>query len=83
MGNPMHPKTIRLNSAPRCNARTRRGTVCQCPSMQNGRCRMHGGKSTGRPKTHGRYIAEVIIHRQVIGDLLKQSREMVQDISGH
>jgi hypothetical protein len=21
--------------------------------MANGRCRMHGGKSTGRPKTHG------------------------------
>jgi len=27
----------------RCGARTRRGTLCQCPAMRNGRCRIHGG----------------------------------------
>jgi len=31
-------------------AKTRRGTACASPSMRNGRCRMHGGKSTGAPK---------------------------------
>ncbi len=37
--------------APRCGAKTRRGTTCQCPAMRNRRrCRLHGGKSTG-PKT--------------------------------
>jgi hypothetical protein len=36
--------------APRCGARTRRGALCQCPAMPNGRCRIHGGLSTG-PKT--------------------------------
>jgi hypothetical protein len=37
--------------APRCGAKTRRGTACQCPGMRtNGRCRVHGGLSTG-PKT--------------------------------
>jgi hypothetical protein len=39
------------NAAPRCGAKTRRrGTPCQSPGMKNGRCRIHGGKSTG-PKT--------------------------------
>ena len=38
------------NSSPRCMARTRRGTSCQAPAMPNGRCRLHGGKSTG-PRT--------------------------------
>jgi hypothetical protein len=36
--------------APRCGAKTRRGTSCQGPAMPNGRCRMHGGLSTG-PRT--------------------------------
>ena len=34
----------------RCGAKTRRGTACLCPAMKNGRCRLHGGLSTG-PKT--------------------------------
>ena len=52
------------NAAPRCGARTRRpapapgldpgadpgGHPCRAPAMLNGRCRMHGGKSTG-PRT--------------------------------
>jgi hypothetical protein len=38
------------NAAPRCGARTRAGAPCRSPAMPNGRCRMHGGKSTG-PRT--------------------------------
>ena len=35
----------------RCEARTRRGTPCQRPGNKiNGRCKLHGGRSTG-PKT--------------------------------
>lgn len=54
-------------SAAKCGAKTRRGGSCVQPGMKNGRCRLHGGKSTG-PKTeegkarsrrgnwkHGRY----------------------------
>lgn len=41
-----------------CNAKTRRNTLCQAPPVWdkkrdkpvNGRCKLHGGKSTG-PKT--------------------------------
>ena len=36
--------------APRCGAKTRKGTPCKGPAMRNGRCRMHGGASTG-PRT--------------------------------
>ncbi len=39
-------------NAPRCGARTRASTACQGPAMPNGRCRMHGGLSTG-PRTPG------------------------------
>ncbi len=38
-----------MHLSPRCLARTRRGTLCQCPAMPNGRCKLHGGKSTGAP----------------------------------
>lgn len=30
-----------------CGAKTRAGNKCQCSPMANGRCRLHGGKSTG------------------------------------
>ena len=36
--------------APRCGACTRAGHACRQPAMPNGRCRLHGGKSTG-PRT--------------------------------
>ena len=35
---------------PKCGAKTRKGTPCQGFAMKNGRCKLHGGKSTG-PKT--------------------------------
>ena len=38
------------NAAPRCGARTRAGGACRAAAMTNGRCRMHGGRSTG-PRT--------------------------------
>jgi len=34
-------------AAPRCGATTRAGCACRQPAMQNSRCRLHGGKSTG------------------------------------
>lgn len=39
-----------LAAVPRCGARTRAGGSCRCPAMGNGRCRLHGGLSTG-PRT--------------------------------
>ncbi len=81
-GNPMN--------APRCGARTRRGTRCKAPAMANGRCRMHGGMSTG-PRTpqglersrianykHGFYSAELIEQRSYIRQVLHVSREILK-----
>jgi hypothetical protein len=42
---------VRANAAPRCGARSKRtGKPCRGAAMPNGRCRLHGGKSTG-PRT--------------------------------
>jgi hypothetical protein len=65
-----------FSKAVRCGAKTRRGTACQCPAMKNGRCRLHGGLSTGaktaagieairRARTkHGYYSKAAILERQ-------------------
>jgi hypothetical protein len=37
-----------------CGARTRRGTACLCMALSNGRCRLHGGLSTGPRTGEGR-----------------------------
>jgi hypothetical protein len=63
-------------AAPRCGARTRSNCACRQPAMENGRCRMHGGLSTG-PRTpagrercrrarltHGFYSAEMAALRR-------------------
>lgn len=48
-----------IKNRKRCGAKTRSGGKCKNWAMNNGRCRMHGGKSTGPPKknsnarTHG------------------------------
>jgi hypothetical protein len=42
---------IKANAAPRCGARCKRtGKSCRAAAMPNGRCKVHGGKSTG-PRT--------------------------------
>lgn len=41
-----------MHCAPRCGAKTRAGHPCKSPAIHGkARCRMHGGKSTGRPST--------------------------------
>ena len=58
----------------RCEARTRRGTPCQSPAYShNGRCRLHGGASTGPRNEEGlaRLTASKIKH----GRFTKTKRE--------
>jgi len=77
------------STAPRCGAKTRRGTPCQAPAMANGRCRLHGGLSTG-PRTpeglersrkarwkHGRYSAETKRLRRRSRARLKWTKEFL------
>ena len=76
--------------APRCRARTRAGGSCQQPAMSNGRCRMHGGASTG-PRTpegrqrivqartvHGRYGAEMRELRRLMRLLDEEQRRVLE-----
>jgi hypothetical protein len=39
-----------FSKAPQCGAKNRRQTPCRAPAMENGRCKFHGGLSTG-PRT--------------------------------
>jgi hypothetical protein len=56
----MQPATSQLPA--RCGAHCRTtGEPCRNPPMQGRmRCRMHGGKNTGRPPTSGRYTKEAL-----------------------
>jgi hypothetical protein len=84
-GNPMN--------APRCGAKTRPGTPCRAPAMANGRCRMHGGKSTG-PRTtaglarsrkanykHGRYSVEAKERWQEMRKLMAEADALLQRLA--
>jgi hypothetical protein len=66
---------------PRCGSRTRAGGECAAPAVWdakagkpvNGRCRMHGGLSTGPRSTEGRARALANLRRgpiSVIHDIL-------------
>jgi len=46
----MNKKSKQPHTRKRCGAKTRSGKSCKNGAMDNGRCRMHGGKSTGAPK---------------------------------
>ncbi len=83
-----------FSKAARCGAKTRRGTSCQCPAMPNGRCRLHGGLSTG-PTTaegiervrlavtkHGRYTAAAREERQLVRALMRDARVLLSEING-
>jgi hypothetical protein len=53
--------------------------------MPNGRCRMHGGRSTGAPKgnrnnfKHGRYTAEAIADRREVAALIRAMRALTTE----
>ena len=78
------------HASPRCGARTRASTPCRSPAMPNGRCRMHGGASTG-PRTqeglqrivkartrHGRYGAEMRALRRLMRLMDEEQRRVLE-----
>jgi hypothetical protein len=82
-----------LSKVPRCGAKTRRGSACRCPAMRNGRCRLHGGLSTG-PRTaagieairrartkHGSYSAGAIEQRRYDRLLIRSLKVLVAQCS--
>ena len=79
----------KADAAPRCRARRRDGGGCRAAAMPNGRCRMHGGKSTG-PRTaeglersrkarwrHGHYSAEAMAERREARASVRFLRELL------
>lgn len=62
----------------RCGAKTRKGTACQRPAnKKNGRCRLHGGASTGPRTEEGRArISEANLrHERYTKGKLEKHRE--------
>ena len=79
------------NTAPRCGAKTRKGKKCRAPAMRNGRCRMHGGTSTG-PRTqaglarsrrarwkHGFCSAAEKAERRSVRQLFQDARSLLRE----
>lgn len=81
-----------LSRVRRCGAKNRQGRPCQCPSMANGRCRLHGGLSTG-PKTlvgierirravtkHGRYSHAAMAEQRYFRSVLRECKQTLSTI---
>ena len=79
-------------ASPRCGARTRSGGAFRSAAMPNGRCRLHGGKSTG-PKTraglermrqskitHGNYTEESRRAMRLIRELAAEARRTAGEL---
>jgi hypothetical protein len=71
----------------RCGAKTRMGSPCAAPAVSGkARCRMHGGAGSGAPLgnhnalKHGLYTAEERALKQHISQLIRDSREIIEQI---
>lgn len=81
-------RTDQALAAPRCGARTRKGTPCQSPAVTGRkRCRMHGGaERSGAPKGNrnalksGLYTKDAIEARRAVRALLKSGRQLLERI---
>jgi len=80
-----------LNTLPTCGARTRSGGLCkQKGNLRNGRCKRHGGASTGPinqtfGKNHHRYVhglrtKEFIAIRKLAAEMHKSLVHLVQQV---
>ena len=76
-----------LGTLPVCGAKTRSGGLCKHKgNIRNGRCKRHGGASTGPKnktfgKSHHRYVhglrtKEVIILRKLVADMHKSLKRL-------
>src|SRR3954454_2503073 len=78
------------HASPRCGARTRAGTPCRAAAMPAGRCRIHGGASTGprtaeglarmrtAKTTHGQRTAEMEQIRAMVRKLKAEAKRLVE-----
>ncbi|MGE3331038.1 MAG: HGGxSTG domain-containing protein [Candidatus Melainabacteria bacterium] len=72
----MNPKPgnepLSLFRSPKCHARTHKGAACPNFARQNGRCRRHGGLSTGPRSPEG--LQRSRMARWIHGDRCAASR---------
>src|SRR3954463_9807002 len=80
-----HAPTLRQRlalapAAPRCVAgRKHRGCPCQQPAMRNGRCRFHGGKSTGARTIEGAERArQAVLRHGFYAEAARRERQEAQ-----
>ena len=65
----------------RCGAQTRRGSECQRPAYKyNGRCGLHGGRSTGAKTADGlQVISEAnLVHGRYTKDKLERQKRAAE-----
>jgi len=78
-----------LTTLPICGARTRSGGLCKHKgNLRNGRCKRHGGASTGPinqtfGKSHHRYVhglrtKEVIAMRGLLSEIDKSLKKLIR-----
>src|SRR5690554_1149496 len=77
MQNKAHANKMRK----RCGAKTRNGGKCKNWAMANGRCRMHGGKSTGAPPEKMKGNSNARTHGLFSKYLPKETLEIMDSIN--
>jgi hypothetical protein len=81
-----------LNTLPVCGARTRSDGLCKHKgNLRNGRCKRHGGASTGPTiqtfgKNHHRYVhglrtKEIIAMRKLLAEMNKSLKDDLEQVN--
>lgn len=70
-----------IKNRKRCGAKTRSGKPCKSWAMPNGRCRMHGGKSTGAPPEKLKGKQNAMKHGLFAKYLPKETVEIMDSIN--
>jgi hypothetical protein len=64
-----------------CGAKTRTTKKpCRGSAMENGRCRLHGGSSKGRPVTTGLWTKESVRQKKTVSLLIRDAQQSCADI---
>ena len=70
-----------FNGLKPCGAKSKRtGKPCRQPAMANGRCKFHGGMSTGRPVTTGQWTKEAIRLRREVAKMVRDMKSTKADM---
>ena len=83
-------KPFDLSTLPKCGAKPRSGKPCQrYGNKKNGRCRLHGGRSTGAKNQKGTrnssfktgyYTQEAVQQRREVAELIRECRELCSSL---